>query len=245
MGPQVPEFAERRRSAPGFGGKNDGAKRPPRTLGPVDLWTILKDVLMPVTDPRVDAYIAKAAPFAQPILIRLRRAVHKGCPAVVETLKWSVPAFEHHGILCGMAAFKAHCIFNVWRTPVLKAQGLPEPLEAALERAGRVTSVKELPAERLLVQIIRRAAAVNESGLKGPRAPRTPKPAVRVPADLKAALSKHPKAAAKFASMSPSHKREYVEWITDAKAAETRARRVAQTVAWVSEGKNRNWKYQK
>lgn len=200
---------------------------------------------MPEIDPRVDAYIAKAAPFAQPILIRLRAAVHKGCPEVVETLKWSVPAFEHKGILCGMAAFKAHCIFNLWTAPVLKAQGLSDSLAAALAKAGRVASVKDLPAERLLVQLIKKAAAANEAGLKAPRVAKGAKPPVRVPADLKAALGKRPKAAATFTAMSPSHKREYVEWITGAKGADTRARRVAQTVEWVSEGKERNWKYER
>ena len=200
---------------------------------------------MPVIDPRVDAYIAKAAPFARPILTRLRAAVHRGCPDVVETLKWSVPAFEHKGILCGMAAFKAHCIFTMWRAPVLKAQGLSGPLEAALERAGRVTTVEELPAERLLVQLVKKAAAANEAGLKAPRVAKAPKPPVRVPADLKAALGKRPKAAATFAGMSPSHKREYVEWITGAKGADTRARRVDHTVTWVSEGRSRNWKYER
>ena len=200
---------------------------------------------MPVVDPRVDTYIAKAAPFAQPLLIRLRRAVHKGCPDVVETLKWSVPAFEYHGILCGMAAFKAHCLFNLWKGPLLKSRGLPKPLEAALGQVGRVTSVQEVPAERVLVQLIRKAAALNESGVKAPRVAKAPKPPARVPADLKAALAKRPKAATAFASMSPSHKREYVEWITEAKAAETRVRRVAQTVSWAGEGKSRNWKYQR
>jgi len=199
---------------------------------------------MPETNPRVNAYIAKAAPFAQPILTRLRRAVHKGCPDVVETLKWSVPAFEHHGILAGMAAFKAHCLFNVWKSPVLKEQ-LPKPAADALERIGRLESLKDLPSEAVLVQIIKKAAALNETGVKAPRLARAPKPPARVPADLKAALAKKPAAATNFAAMSPSHKREYVEWITDAKAAETRARRVAQTVTWVGEGKNRNWKYEK
>ena len=199
---------------------------------------------MPAKDPRVDAYIAKAAPFAQPILTRLRRAVHKGCPDVVETLKWSVPAFEHHGILCGMAAFKAHCLFNVWKSPLVKPQ-LPKAAADALERIGRIESEKELPSEAVLVQIIKKAAAVNESGGKVPRMAKAPKPPARVPADLKAALAKRPKAAREFASMSPSHKREYAEWITDAKAAETRARRVAQTVTWVGEGKSRNWKHER
>ena len=198
---------------------------------------------MPMIDPRVDAYIDKAAPFAKPILIRLRRAIHKGCPDVVETLKWSVPAFEYHGILCGMAAFKAHCLFNVWKAPLVKTQ-LPKPAAEALERIGRLESVNELPSNAVLLQIIKKAAAINEAGLKVPREAKAPKPPARVPADLKAALAKRPAAASKFAAMSPSHKREYVEWITDAKAAETRARRVAQTVTWVGEGKNRNWKYE-
>ncbi|HUR20829.1 MAG TPA: YdeI/OmpD-associated family protein [Vicinamibacterales bacterium] len=199
---------------------------------------------MPLTDPRVDAYIDNAAQFAKPILIRLRRAIHKGCPEVTETLKWSVPTFEHHGILAGMAAFKAHCLFNVWKAPLVKAQ-LPKTAADALERIGRLESVNELPSDAVLLQIIRKAAAINQAGLKMPRVAKAPKPPARTPADLKAALAKKPTAATNFASMSPSHKREYIEWITDAKAAETRARRVAQTVIWVGEGKSRNWKYEK
>ena len=199
---------------------------------------------MPVLDPRIDAYIEKAKPFAQPILVRLRRAVHKACPEVVETLKWSVPAFEYHGILAGMAAFKAHCLFNVWKAPIVKTQ-LPKASADALERIGRIESVKELPAEAVLVQIIKKAAAVNEAGLKVPQMARAKKPPVRVPVDLKAALAKRPAAAATFGAMSPSHKREYVEWITEAKTPETRQKRVAQTVDWVAEGKSRNWKYER
>jgi len=199
---------------------------------------------MPVTDPRVDAYIDKAAAFAKPILIRLRRAVHKGCPDVVETLKWSVPTFEHQGILAGMAAFKAHCIFNVWKAPLVKAQ-VSKAAADAVDRIGRLESVNELPSDAVLVQIIKKAAAINEAGLKVPRVPKAPKPPARVPADLKAALARRPAAATNFAAMSPSHKREYIEWITEAKAAETRARRVSQTVTWVGEGKNRNWKYER
>ena len=199
---------------------------------------------MPVTDPRIDAYIEKAKPFAQPILVRLRRAIHKACPEVTETLKWSVPAFEYEGILCGMAAFKAHCLFNVWKSALVKDQ-LPKAAADALERIGRIESVKELPSEALLVQIIKKAAAINEAGLKVPQMPRTKKPPVRVPADLKAALARRSKAATSFEAMSPSHKREYVEWITEAKGADTRARRVTQTVEWVAEGKGRNWKYER
>ena len=197
-----------------------------------------------MTDPRIDAYIENAKPFAQPILVRLRRAIHKACPEVTETLKWSVPAFEYQGILCGMAAFRAHCLFNVWKSSLVKEQ-LPKAAADALERIGRIESVKELPSEAVLVQIIKKAAAINEAGLKVPQAPRAKKPPVRVPADLKAALAKRSKAATAFDAMSPSHKREYVEWITEAKAAETRDRRVAQTVEWVAEGKGRNWKYER
>ena len=64
---------------------------------------------MPKTDPRVNAYIAKAQPFAKPILIRFRKAVHAGCPDVTETMKWSFPHFDYKGVLCSTAAFKAHC----------------------------------------------------------------------------------------------------------------------------------------
>jgi hypothetical protein len=193
-------------------------------------------------DPRVDTYIAKAPAFAQPILIRLRDAVHTGCPDVVETIKWSVPSFEYKGPFCGMASFKKHAMFGFWKHKLMQ-DVLPKGDHRAFGRFGRLESVDDVPSKAALVKIIRIAKKLNDDGVKVPRAPKVAKPPVKTPADLMAALKKSPRALAAFKAFPPSHKREYVEWITDAKGEDTRTRRVAQAIEWMSEGKSRNWKY--
>jgi uncharacterized protein YdeI (YjbR/CyaY-like superfamily) len=201
---------------------------------------------MPSKDPRVDAYIARSADFARPILTRLRRVVHAGCPDVTETIKWGVPSFEYQGPMCGMAAFKSHCMFGLWKAPLLaeRVPGMP----AAAHAAGpfrRITSLAELPDEKTLVRIVKEAARLNADGVKVPRTRLAPKAPVRLPPVLVAALRKNRKAQAAFDAFSPSHRREYVEWIADAKTDETRRRRVAQAIEWIAEGKSRNWKYER
>lgn len=192
---------------------------------------------MGTRDPRVDAYIDKAAPFARPILQTIRDAVHAANPDVVETMKWSMPFFERNGIICNMAAFKGHCAMRFWN---LAAGGRDEN-----DRLSRITSVDELPPKKKLIALLREAAKLNEDGVKPTRPRGAPKPPLETPDDLVKALGKNRKAKAAFNAFAPSHKREYIEWITSAKGAETRARRIAQTIEWVAEGKSRNWKYEK
>jgi len=196
---------------------------------------------MPTLDPRIDAYIAKAAPFARPILEHLRKLVHDGCPDVVETIKWSAPAFDFEGSLANMAAFKAHVAFGFWKgTLVFESAKEKE----AMGQFGRIASLDDLPADRIIVALVKKAAKLNASGAKVPRPLKHPKPPLATPPDLAAALKKNAKARATFEAFSPSHKREYVEWIVDAKTDATRAKRLATTLEWLAEGKSRNWKYQ-
>jgi hypothetical protein len=191
-------------------------------------------------DARIDAQIKNAAPFARPILERLRAAVHAGCPEVVETLKWSRPSFEHHGLLCGMAAFKAHCSFGFWKHSLLVERAGSK----ALERLGRLTDASQLPPRATLVRFVRLAAQLNEEGARAPRARRAkPRPPPKVPADLARALARNARAKSYFATLSPSHRREYIEWLTEARQAQTRERRLQTTLQWLSEGKPRHWKY--
>jgi hypothetical protein len=197
--------------------------------------------MMGTRDPRVDAYISKAPPFAQPILTRLRSLVHDACPQVTETLKWSVPAFEYKGPFCGVAAFKQHCMFGFWKAPLLAEQGFKEAADNSLRY---LKSMDDLPSDRALVKLIKAAAALNDSGARVNRLKMAPKPPPKAPAYFLAAVRKNRKAAAAYEGFSPSHKREYIEWVTEAKTAETRDRRLAQAVSWMAEGKSRNWKYQ-
>jgi uncharacterized protein YdeI (YjbR/CyaY-like superfamily) len=201
---------------------------------------------MPRRDPRVDASIAKAAPFAQPILKHLRAVVHRACPDVVETIKWNNPSFLYRDkILCGMAAFKAHCIFGFWHQQMEKliAKDLGVT-PAAGGLLGRITCLADLPGDATLERYIKHAMTLLETGVpaRAARAAR-PKPEAKVPPDLAAALQKNKKAAAAFENFSPSHRREYIEWIVEAKRAETREKRLATTLEWLAAGKPRNWKY--
>jgi uncharacterized protein YdeI (YjbR/CyaY-like superfamily) len=194
-------------------------------------------------DPRFDEYIENAQPFARPILKRLRKVVHAAVPEVQENWKWSNPAFDYKGIFCSMAAFKEHCIFGFWKHQLLIDRGVIEPDDTILGHRGRITSVDDLPPDKELTRILKAAAELNDKGIKAERPKAAPKPPVKVPTYLKKALDGNKKAAATFAAFSPSHKREYVEWVTEAKSEETRNRRLVQAVEWMTQGKPRNWKY--
>jgi hypothetical protein len=195
-------------------------------------------------DPRVDAYIKKSAPFARPILTHLRDVVHRACPDVVEGTKWSFPHFDYKGIFCSMAAFKAHCTFGFWKYKLIEKM-LPQADENAMGQFGRVTSISDLPDDRTLIRIIQTAARLNDEGIKVTRAPAKKKPPLKVPTYFMAAIKKNKKALAAFSEFSPSHKREYVEWVTEAKTDDTRNRRLAIAVVWMAEGKSRNWQYER
>jgi uncharacterized protein YdeI (YjbR/CyaY-like superfamily) len=198
-----------------------------------------------MTDPRVDAYIARAAPFAKPILTHIRAVVHAACPDVEETLKWSTPHFDYKGqMMCGMAAFKRHCVFGFWKGQLLAAQGRLDAGAESMAGYQRVEKIDDLPSERTLRKLIKAAMRLNDQGIPAPRVKKPAKPAPKPPADLLAALEANKKAHSAFAGFSPSHKREYVEWITEAKTDATRQRRLAQAIEWIAEGKGRNWKYQ-
>jgi hypothetical protein len=200
-------------------------------------------IAMGTRDPRLDAYITRSAPFARPILRHLRAVVHAGCPGVEETIKWGMPFFVYHGILCHMAAFKQHVAFGMWKGRSLIA-ARHDRSEEAMGNFGRIRRRSDLPPKRLLVGYVRKAAALREAepAAKAARRKR-PRRVVRVPVDLAAALRKHARARRAFDGFGPSHRREYVEWITGAKREETRARRLNQAVEWMAEGKPRNWKY--
>ena len=201
---------------------------------------------MGTRDPRFDAYIAKSAPFARPILAHLREVVHAACPEVEETLKWSMPHFMYRGMLCGMAAFKSHCTFGFWKGALIVDRDGGKSDEA-MGQFGCIRTIADLPPKRVLAGYVRQAMKLNEAGVKHPARSKAaaPKKPLRTPPDLAAALRKSRRAAATFAAFPPGHRREYVEWILDAKRAETREKRLAQTIEWLAEGKSLNRKYEK
>lgn len=197
---------------------------------------------MPTLDPRVDAYIAKAAPFAQTILTHLRAVVHEACPEVEETMKWSFPHFMYKGMLCSMAAFKAHCALNFWKAELLMGDAAQRD---AMGQFGRIAALEDLPPVAQLQAYLLQAMQLNDAGVTRVRS-RTPRPAtVTVPDDLLAALAQQAGAQQHFDAFSPSKQRDYIEWLEEAKTEATRTRRREQAVAWIAEGKARNWKYEK
>jgi uncharacterized protein YdeI (YjbR/CyaY-like superfamily) len=197
---------------------------------------------MPSTDPRVDAYIARSKDFAKPILERVREMIHEACPDVEETMKWSSPWFEYKGqMMCGMAAFKEHCALIFWKASLI--EGVPPNGDPARGSFGRITSLKELPSKKQFTGFIKAAMALNDAGITVKRPKAAPKPEAKVPKELAAALLKNKKAAAVFASFSPSNRREYCEWISEAKREDTREKRLTQAIEWIADGKPRNWKY--
>ncbi|MCF8449649.1 MAG: YdeI/OmpD-associated family protein [Taibaiella sp.] len=202
-------------------------------------------------DPRIDEYIAKAAPFAQPILSHLRGLIHTVCPDVEETWKWSFPNFDYKGTtMLSMAAFKQHCTFGFW-----KASLMPDPEnifnlaeKAAMGNLGKITSLADLPKDSVLKKYIKEAMKLNEAGVKRTlpkKATNVEKAALTTPPDFAALLKKNQDANTTFNNFSYSHKKEYIEWIEQAKTETTRNKRMAQAIEMIEAGKSRNWKYQK
>lgn len=193
-------------------------------------------------DARIDAYIARAAPFARPMLEHLRTRVHAACPAAEESIKWGMPHFLYRGeILCGMAAFKGHASFGFWRGTQVTGEG--GDAGEAMGQFGRLTSLADLPDDAALDALIDKAKALIDSGAKAPTA-RKPRPALDMPDDFRVALDANPQAARQFEDFAPSKRRDYIEWVVEAKRAETRQKRIAQSVDWIAEGKARHWKYE-
>lgn len=194
----------------------------------------------------VDAYIAKSKPFAQPILEHIRDVVHSVSDEITEVMKWSFPHFEYKGNICNMAAFKEHCAFGFWKGSIMKDEDkIINPIgKTAMGSLGRITSIKDLPSKKILVKYIKEAIDLNEKGISLPKKAPAAQKEIEVPEDFANAIAKNKKAKTVFEKFSPSHKKEYIEWITEAKREETRKKRIDTALEWISEGKGKNWKYQ-
>ena len=196
------------------------------------------------TDPRIDDKIAKAADFARPILEHWRALVHKTIPEVAEAIKWGMPHFTYKGKnIAGMAPFKAHCaimIHGAGRQESAKDGG-------GMGSLGKLTRLEDLPSDDVLATRLREAQGRIDRGEKEPwrEGPPRPKPTIAVPQDFGAALAANPAAAQFFDGLAPSHRYEYLQWITEAKRDETRVKRLGQALEWLAEGKRRNWKYER
>lgn len=205
---------------------------------------------MPAFDPKVDAYIARAPEFAKPVLEHFRVIVHKASPDITESIKWSVPSFDYKGkMLCSMAAFKQHCALAFWLGAQIKAlQPYLAEVEDRASEFGRIPdikSVKDLPKNMDLLAAVKEAIALADAGITLKRAPAKKSAELPVPEDLAKALGKNKAAKAVFEKFAPSHRKEYIQWITEAKTDATRNKRIASAIEWIAEGKGRNWKYER
>ncbi len=205
---------------------------------------------MTKTDKRIDTYIEKAQPFAKPVLKHLRELVHKANPEVEETVKWGMPSFDYKGPYFSIAAFKQHAVFGFWKASLLNdpkdyLQLRSSEGGAAMGHGGRITSLKDLPPDNVMLDFLKQAKKLNDENAKLPQREKKPKKDLVVPDDFINALKKNKKAFAVFEKFPPSHKREYAEWITEAKREETRNKRIETAIEWIGEAKGRNWKYER
>lgn len=196
---------------------------------------------MVTRDKRVDAYIEKAPEFARPILVELRARVHAACPDVVETVKWRMPSFEYKGLLCGMAAFKKHAVFGFWKHNLVVADD--SKANMGMGSFGKLVELAQLPKKAEFARLVKKAMKLNDDGVKVVRNKTAKKKPITMHPAFKQALAGNAKARAQFEEFAPSKQREYMEWISDAKADETRERRLKDALAWIAQGKSRNWKY--
>ncbi len=199
---------------------------------------------MPTTDPFVDAYIDKAKDFAKPILNHIRSLVHDACPDVIEIKKWSFPHFDYKGMMCSMASFNQHCVFGFWKQSLLDDAAFPAE-KTAMGSFGRITSLADLPDDETMKKLIYDAMKLNDDGIKVQKAPVSKeKKELVVPGILIAALETNSLSSETFNNFPYAKKKDYVEWINEAKTDATRDKRLATTIEWLAEGKSRHWKYQ-
>lgn len=199
---------------------------------------------MPTKDPRIDAYIAKSEAFAKPILEHIRSIVHDACPDCVETMKWSMPHFDYNGsMICSMASFKAHCAFGFWKASLIFDKF--EKSTEAMGQFGRIASIKDLPSKREITSYIKKAMKLNDEGVTVARPSKKSESSSAIHPDFEKALKKNKSARDHFHRFSPGKLKEYTEWVADAKTDATRTRRIEQAIEWISEGKSRNWKYER
>ena len=198
---------------------------------------------MGMKDPKIDAYIDKAADFAKPILNHIRELIHQGCPQVVEKIKWSFPNFEYKGIFCHMAAFKSHCTFGFWQGALIEDSHGVLTSGEAMGHFGKITNLIDLPKDKIILDYIRQAIRLKDEGIKNPKKRLRRLREVKVPSKIMEIIRSNRKALTVFENFSNSNKKDYVEWIMEAKTEATRAKRIVTMMEWLQEGKPRNWKY--
>jgi uncharacterized protein YdeI (YjbR/CyaY-like superfamily) len=198
--------------------------------------------------PAIDEYINKSEEFARPILLHLRKIIHLACPDVEETIKWSFPNFEYKGqILCSMASFKKHCSFGFWLGAEMED---PENIlnkvgNTNMGNFGKIINHNSLPDDNIIIKYIHEAMKLSESGTKKKTSKIKDKKSLEIPVYIIEFIEKYPKAKVVFNNFSNSCKKEYVQWIEEAKQVSTKLKRLEKAVSMMEEGKEFNWQYKK
>lgn len=196
---------------------------------------------------KVDEYIEKSPDFAKPILDYLREIIHEACPDAEEAIKWKFPTFMYKGkILCSITAFKQYCSLGFWLHQEMKTL---QEIETNTEKSsmfslGKITRLEDLPSQPQLKRAIKEAMELTDMGVMMKKAPPS-RIEMEIPDYFQSALNAQPKAKEIFEKASPSFRKEYIAWLTEAKTEATRNKRLEQSLEWIAEGKGRNWKYQK
>jgi len=199
------------------------------------------------TDHRIDLYIENSQDFAKPILEYLRELVHNYCPDCEETIKWGFPHFIYQDkILCAMSAFKAHAAFGFWLENEMQSMRslIKEREKNSMFQLGKLKSIDDLPSKEILITAIKEAMKLIEAGIVVKKS-KPNQSEVIIPDDFQQSLNETASALAYFETLTLSKKRDYVNWINEAKTADTRTKRINTSIEWLSEGKDRNWKYKK
>jgi len=199
-------------------------------------------------NPKVDAYILNTAPFAQPILNELRATLETAEPELEETIKWGFPCFTFQSkLICSFSAYKNHCVFRFWQGSNLKDSAgiLTKVGETEMGELSKIKNLEDLPNSEILINYIREAIELSKK-----KSTKTIVSEKKITIDLKSydlqeIFSSFPKQAEKFDTFSPSHRKEYISWINEAKTEDTKLKRIKTMMEWLLEGKSRNWKYEK
>ncbi|MCB0792148.1 MAG: DUF1801 domain-containing protein [Flavobacteriales bacterium] len=196
---------------------------------------------------RINSHIAEQDEWKRRLMVRLRQLIHQVDPGIEETWRWNGPHFDRNGIMLGMSAHKT-CV-SIWfhKGALLKdPRRLFEPLEKDEAKGMRVYKLKESDAidEKAFTELVKQAVKLNEDGVKLSEAKPARKTLV-VPPELESVLKKDQHAMTNWEGFSYSKKKDYIEWVTDAKREETRKRRIAQAFQLIRDGLALNERYEK
>ncbi|HWB03022.1 MAG TPA: YdeI/OmpD-associated family protein [Verrucomicrobiales bacterium] len=198
---------------------------------------------MPAEPETVAAWMEQLSDFARPMIERIYKIIRKAAPQLEEGIRWSSPTFIGRGLVCSFAAFQKHVTLVFWRGAELNDTTglLTHGQGRSAMRSAKFTSLDQID-DKVIRTWVTAAVALDKDPAK-PKPKPQKRPEAAVPKVLAAALSRNPKARGAFDAMPPSHRREYCEWIAEAKQEATVQRRVEKTIEKLSAGEGLHDKY--